>query len=108
MRKIIINRKKSIVACANKVSIYTIDKIEKNMIITKEKCVFLGEIKNGDFLETEITENDITIVAAYNNLGVFMVTDYIVVSKGSNEIILNGKTRLNPSKGNPFVFYRND
>lgn len=104
MRKIIINRKKAFAGCVSKVLIYTIDKIEEGVKITKEKCSFLGEIKNGAFLETEIPENEIIILAAYDSLGVFMVTDHIVISKGSEDVVINGKVKLNPSKGNPFIF----
>ena len=52
----------------------------------------------------EILEDEVFLVAAYDNLGVFMPTDYILIPKGTDEIIIEGKTRLNPSKGNPFIF----
>lgn len=108
MRKVIINRKKSIVGCAGKVLIYTLDTVEEKMVITKDKCHFLGKLKNGSILEMEIPENEIIILAAYDNLGMFCVTDYVVLSEGTEDVILNGKVRLNPSKGNPFIFSVNN
>lgn len=103
MRKIVINRKKSFVGCASKVSIY-ITKEVKDFKIKKEDCLLLGYIKNGKSLETEILEDEVFLVAAYDNLGVFMPTDYILIPKGTDEIIVEGKTKLAPSKGNPFIF----
>jgi len=104
MRKIIINRKKAIAGCAGKVFIYTIDKIEEDSVITKDRCNFLGSLKNNSSLESEIPENEITIISAYDNFGVLMVTDYIVVSQGGEDVVINGKARLSPAKGNPFIF----
>ena len=103
MRKIIINRKKSFVGCASKVYIY-ITKEVKDFKIYKEDCLLLGYIKNGKSLEAEILEDEVFLVAAYDNLGVFMPTDYILIPKGTDEIIVEGKTKLAPSKGNPFIF----
>lgn len=110
MRKIIINRKKAIAGCACKVFIYTIDKIEKDkdIVITKDMCKLLGSIKNNSVLEAEITENEIVIVSAYDNLGVFMVTDRIVIPQGKEDVVINGKVKLNPLNGNPFIFEKNN
>ena len=108
MRKIIINRKKSIAGCACKVLIYTIDKFEENMAITKERCNFFGCLKNNSVLESEISESEITIIAAYDNLGVFMVTDHIVIFQGTEDVVISGKVKLNPFNGNPFIFEKNN
>ena len=104
MRKITINRKKALVGCAEKVLIYTIDRIEEDMAITKNTCNFLGSVKNNSAFESEITENEITIIAAYDNLGVFMVTDHRVIPQGTDDVVINGKVKFNPTKGNPFIF----
>lgn len=64
----------------------------------------LGRLKNNSVLESEITESEITIISAYDNLGVFMVTDHIVISQGTEDVVLSGKVKLNPHKGNPFIF----
>ena len=106
MRNIIINRKKSFVGCIGKISIYTIHQLNEDEAIPKEKFHYLGSIKNGSFLKTTISEEEITVVAAYDSLGVFMITDYIVIPKGVIDIVLDGKTKLNPARGNPFIFER--
>jgi len=74
------------------------------MPITKEQCNFLGSLKNNSVLESEIPESEITIIAAYDNLGVFMITDHMVISQGTEDIVVNGKVKLNPFNGNPFIF----
>lgn len=84
--------------------IYTIENFEADMVITKERCTLLGRLKNNSVLESEITESEITIISAYDNLGVFMVTDHIVISQGTEDVVLSGKVKLNPHKGNPFIF----
>ena len=99
MRKITINRKKSLAGCAGKVFIYTIDRIEEDIVITKNSCNFLGSVKNNSAFESEIT-----ILAVYDNLGVFMVTDYIVIPQGTDDVVINGKVKFNPAIGNPFIF----
>ncbi len=104
MRKIIINRKKSVAGCAGKVLIYTIEKFESDMPITQEQCNFLGSIKNDSVLESEIPESEITIIAVYDNLGLLMITDHMVISQGTEDIVVNGKVKSDPFKDNPFIF----
>ena len=110
MRKITVNRKKSLIGCTGTVLIYTIDKIQFEKIlgekkeITKDQCVFVGSIKNGSYLKSEITYNEIVILSAYDNLGLFKVHGAMIIPEGKEEIILNGKVKLNPLCGNPFVF----
>ena len=110
MRKITVNRKKSLIGCTGTVLIYTIDKIqfdktiEEEKEITKDQCVFVGSIKNGSCLTSEITYNEIVILSAYDILGLFKVHSAMIIPGGKEEIILNGKVKLNPARGNPFVF----
>ena len=106
MRKVVINRIKAIAGCAGKVSIYISNKLEEGEKITKDKCEFIGKIKNGSSVEFEIDEEEIIVIAAYDSMNVFMPTDYILISKGNDNVELIGKVKLNPSKGNPFIFYR--
>lgn len=106
MRKVVINRMKSIVGCLGKVSIYTSDELGEWDEITPDKCKFIDKIKNGSSLEFEINDNEIIIIAAYDNMGAFMVTDYIFVPQGKDDIEIAGKVKLNPSRGNPFIFLK--
>ena len=108
MRKLIVNRKKAIAGCAGKVLIYSIDKIDKNIGINKEDCNFLGYLKNNSVLEIEIPKTEITIFAAYDSFGVFEITDYLVIPQGAEDVVISGKTKLNPLRGNPFIFERNN
>ena len=104
MRKIAINRKKSLAGCAGKVLIYTIDRTEEDIAIAKNSCNFLGRVKNNSAFESEITENEIAILAVCDNLGVFMVTDHIVIPQGTDGVVINEKVKFNPARGNPFYF----
>ena len=104
MRKVTINRIRAIAGCAGKVSIYTSNKLVEGEKITKDKCEFIGKIKNGSSLEFEINEEEIIVIAAYDNMNVFMPTDYILIPQGNDNVELTGKVKLNPNKGNPFIF----
>ena len=104
MRKVTINRIRAIAGCAGKVSIYTSNKLVEGEKITKDKCEFIGKIKNGSSLEFEINEEEIIVIAAYDNINVFMTTDYILIPQGNDNVELTGKVKLNPSKGNSFIF----
>ena len=110
MRKITVNRKQSLIGCTGTVLIYTIDKMQFDKIIEEEKditidqCVFVGSIKNRSYLKFEITYDEIVIFSAYDNLGLFKVHSAIIIPEGKEEIILNGKVKFNPARGNPFVF----
>ena len=106
MRKIVINRKKSVAGCAGKVLIYTIENFEADMPITKDQCNYLGSIKNDSVLESVIPESEITIIAAYDNFGLLMITDHMVIPQGTEDIVVNGKVKSNPLHDNPFIFER--
>ena len=106
MRKVVLNRIKAFAGCACKVSIYISNKLEEGEKITKDKCKFIGKIKNGSSVEFEIDEEEIIVIAAYDSMNVFMPTDHILITKGNDNVELTGKVKLNPSKGNPFIFYR--
>lgn len=43
-------------------------------------------------------------MAAYDNLGACVMTDYVTIPSGNEDVVLNGKTKLNPMMGNPFYF----
>ena len=110
MRKITISRKKSFIGCTGTVLIYTIDKmqfdesIEEEKEITKDKCDFVGSIKNGSSLTAEITDNEIVILSAYDNLGLFKVHSAILIPEGKEKVVLYGKVKFDPARGNPFAF----
>ena len=104
MRKVTINRIRAIAGFAGKVSIYTSNKLVEGEKITKDKCDFIGKIKNGSSLEFEINKEGIVVIAAYDSMNVFMPTDYILIPQGNDNVELTGKVKLNPSKGNQFIF----
>lgn len=104
MRKLTIIRKKTFIASISKVFIYSIHEHIKDEEITKDMCTYLGEIKNGKSLEVVIEESEVTILAAYESLGIFMITDYITLPEGNQNITLEGKAKFNPAMGNPFLF----
>ena len=72
--------------------------------IVKGTHQFLGTLKNGKSISCEIPDGEITVMAGYDNLGVCMMTDFVHIPNGTQDVVLSGKTVLNPLMGNPFYF----
>ena len=116
MRKLTVIREKSFVGSMGKVAIYMTDKTDQFMYtiahsiqpaqIEREKCQFLGILKNNSSLEVEVPETKIAVLAVYEGLGMFMITDHVDIPKGTEDVVLSGKATLAPLKGNPFIFYK--
>ena len=90
-------------------SLYVLPCEKAETAVIDSSAVILGVYSENALLrryieESEIPENEILLIAAYDNLGFFMVTDYVVISQGIEDVAISGKTKFNPSKGNPFLF----
>ena len=104
MRKLTIKRNKTFVASATKVLFCIVNNYYPGKPVPQCDCEILGKVKNGETLQVEIPETKVTIAAAYDSLGVFMITDVVIIPAGSDDIMLEGKAKLNPAVGNPFIF----
>ncbi|MBQ7912123.1 MAG: hypothetical protein IJ308_00040 [Clostridia bacterium] len=104
MRKLTVNRKKYCAGAWCAIHIYAAFEPVSFPCINKKTHKLLGKVKNGKSLECEIPECEVTVMAAYDNLGVCAMTDYVTIPSGSEDVVLNGKTKLNPMRGNPFYF----
>ena len=108
MRKVTVHRQRRLVGCAVSVLVFAVENFDIAGKMCKEDFSLLGKIKNGQLLESEIVENEVAIVAAYDSLGEFMITDYITIPQGTEDVILKGEIKLAPLKGNPFLFEKYD
>lgn len=104
MRKLTVNRKNHFAGAWSSVMIYVSAANLDFPVINKQCHQFLGKLKNGQSVSGEIPEGEVTVLAGYDNLGVCTLTDYIRLPSGTQDIVLNGKTKLNPLMGNPFYF----
>ena len=107
MRKITITRRKTFAGCLAKVLICITDQVTEDTVITTDILTLLGTLKNNSVLEAEIPESPITIVAGYDDFGNFLLTDLLVIPEGTEDVHLSGIVKLNPTKGNPFIFDQN-
>ena len=104
MRKITITRRKTFAGCLAKVLICFTEKVAPDTVIQTDILTLLGTLKNNSVLEAEIPESPITIVAGYDDFGNFLLTDLLVIPEGTEDVHLSGIVKLNPFKGNPFIF----
>ncbi len=104
MRKLTVHRKKYFAGAWSAVHIYVAFGPVSFPSINKDVHQLLGKVKNGKVLESEIPECEVTIMAAYDNLGACVMTDYVTIPSGNEDVVLHGKTKLNPMMGNPFYF----
>ena len=108
MRKLTIMRKKYFAAAWSKVVVYASTTKMDFPVIIKGKHQFLGYLKNGKSISLEIPDGEITVMAGYDNLGICTMTDFVHISSGTEDVVLCGKTRLNPPMGNPFYFEKDN
>lgn len=118
MRTLTIKRKKSFVANLMKVKFYITDETSSEVEINGLKCRFLGALKNGTEQSFTISEEEVTIFAMVDDnlvkklqsmqakkidLGK-AVMDTCTLPPCQGHITISGGNRLNPLRGNPFIF----
>ncbi len=108
MRKLIIKRHKTFVACIGKIKIYMEDNQNGNLDIRNIKCIKLGELKNGEEKEFEIPNEEIKIFAIWDKMSRNLYNDMYIVPKSEFDFHLYGKAYYNPTNGNPFRFDNNN
>jgi len=104
MRKLTVTRRKYFAASWTPIYIYlSTDKVDFPAV-NKSRHRLLGKLKNGQTITCEIPREEVTILAAYHSLGICATTDYATIPAGEQDVVLCGKTKLNPMAGNPFFF----
>ncbi len=104
MRKLTIKRRKSIVASLMKVKIYIVDPQNCDRVIWGYPCREVGRVKNNAELVMEIDGNEHRIFADVALQLTDAYVDTVIVPAGEEDVVISGKNKYSPFKGNPFVF----
>ena len=107
MRRLTIKRDKTFVGCISKIKFY-IEDAAGELIINEIPCRKLGEIKNGEEASFEIEESAVRVFAIADKLSRDYCNDFYQLAEGSEDIVLSGKCKLNPTTGNAFRFDGNN
>lgn len=104
MKTVIIIRKKSFVAKLSSVKIYVSDANKPETEINCIPCRKIGEIENGGELKVELPSSECTLFAVYDEVSKNSCGDSIYLPEGDGKILITGKSKFAPMRGNPFVF----
>lgn len=104
MRNFTIKRNKSFVGCANKLKVYIEDSISPEIEISGVPCRKLGILKNGkeETFQIDYAERKVFVIA--DKISKNYCNDYYVVPEGYDDVYVTGQNRLDPAKGNAFLF----
>ncbi len=104
MRNLTIKRNKSFVGCANKLKVYVEDSISPEIEISGVPCRKLGTLKNGqeETFQIDYAERKVFVIA--DKISKNYCNDYYVVPEGYDDVYVTGQNRLDPAKGNAFLF----
>lgn len=122
MRKLIVRRQKSVVGSAIKVNLYIQDDLSNEVTVDGLTFRRLGAVKNGTEASFEIECSELVLFASVDDAlakaiksGYGMPVDVsraamdkIVITAGQEDILISGKNKFNPLKGNPFIFNKNN
>jgi len=104
MRKLTIKRKKTFTASLMKVKFYISDENSNEITINGINCKKLGEVANGKEVSFEINNDEVVLFSIIDKLSKDFCNDKIVIKAGEEAIVITGKNKLSPFKGNPFIF----
>lgn len=104
MRKLTIKRKSTFVGCAGKLKVYITDPSQEELTICGEACRKIGEIKNGRTESFEIDEQAGRVFVIFDKASRNWCNDSRPIPAGGEDIEFSGKCRLNPVRGNAFLF----
>ena len=104
MRKLTIKRKSTFVGCAGKLKVYITDPAETELTICGEGCRKLGEIKNGRTESFEIDDREGRVFVIFDKASRDWCNDSRPIPAGCEDVEFSGKCRLNPVRGNAFLF----
>ena len=108
MRKLTIERKKSVVACLAYMNVFIEDPSSNDLEIDGVSCRKLGIVKNGETVTFEIGEEAAKVYAIADQLSKNYCCDRLEIPAGTEDVSLSGKNRYNPATGNAFRFDGNN
>lgn len=107
MRKLIVHRKGTFVACLGRYFIYALDEVNGDTQIKGCPCKLIGAIRNGKTVEVEIPETGCIV---YITASKMMANEYskpVTFPAGTEPVELYLKAQLNPIEGNMPMISRN-
>lgn len=104
MRKLIITREKTYVACLMTMKVYIEDHVAGNTEIDGVLCRKLGTLKNGEHKAFEIDDSAARVYVIQDKLSKNFCNEFFDIPEGSFDVALKGKNHYNPMAGNPFRF----
>ncbi len=116
MRKLTIKREKSFVGRLGTMKVYIEDAASSELTMTVMKdekpeqisCRKIGELKNGEEVTFEISEDAAMLFVIADTLSKDYCNDCYQLPEGSDDISLSGRNRLNPAAANAFRFDKNE
>ena len=108
MRKLIIKRHKSFVACLMKTKVYIEDPVANEIAINDVPCRKLGDLKNGEEKAFLIGDEEARVFVIGDKLSKNYCNDFYQLEAGNEDIVLTGKHKYNPVNGNAFRFDNNN
>ncbi len=108
MRNLTIKREKSFVGCAMSAFIFIEDENSKDEVIKGIPCRRLGSINNNREETFSIPNDEVRIFAIFDSLSKNFCNDMVIVKEGTDDVVLSGKCKFSPFKGNPFKFNKED
>ena len=104
MRLLTIQRIKSFVGSLGKLKVYIEDAAANELEINGVPCKKLGELKNGEQQQFEITEQAARVYVIADKLSKGFCSEFYPLPAGSEDVFLSGKCHFNPMAGNAFRF----
>ena len=103
MRQLTVRREKTFVGSAAKAHVYIADP-QGDTVISGMNCSKLGELRNNEEKTFEITEEATRVFVTADKLSQSFCKDSAAVPAGTEPVLLTGKNKFDPGRGNPFRF----
>ncbi len=106
MRKLTLERKKSIIACLGTTFPYlSCDEAEATRRLGGVPVKPMGKLKNGKTMEMEIPDEACTLFVAFSKAFPDSYFTYYCIPAGNADLKLYTKSTFNPMLGNPFIIF---
>ena len=104
MRKLILTRRKTFIACLGKLKVYMCDASYNQLLINNYPCRLLGTVKNGETVTFEIPDGEVRLFGIWGKMSKNYCNGTTVIPAGNEDVVLGGIATYNPITGNPFKF----
>ena len=104
MRRLILKRRKSFVACLTRMQVYIEDKLYGDTRINDSLCSKLGTLKNGEEACFSIPEEETKVFVVADKLTRNLFNDFRTIPAGDADVYLSGAVDSSGIGANPFLF----